>query len=134
MIIIICIIVLAFGIYMLIKGSIRMQLNNLLDKSGIESYNEITGTVVSDAYLKGESKELVTPIVEYKVGNKIYEAQNRVLSLGAELPVGTKVNVWYSKSNPSNVVLGSEINNPRPYRLFGIVLVVYSVLLLMLFL
>lgn len=133
MIIIICVIILMFGIYMLIKGSIRMQINNLLDKSGIESYNETMGTVVSDAYLKGEPKELVTPIVEYKVGNKTYEAQNRTLSLDAELPIGTKVNVWYSEDNPSNAVLGSEINNPRPYRLFGIVLVVYSILLLMLF-
>lgn len=89
-----------------------------------------------DAYLIQSASDLikpVTPIVEYEVKGETYETMNPILETGAELPVGTKVYVWYKKDNPKQAILGTELESHSSSKFLGMLLIAFGIMLLLLY-
>jgi hypothetical protein len=86
----------------------------------IGKYWETTvGQVISTEYNQQQSTNsqqpstLMTPVVEYKVNGKKYIGKNARLSSNkkeADLPIGTKVKVYYSKTDPQECILQTYLD------------------------
>ena len=63
----------------------------------------------------------------YEVNGEKYETLNRILETGAELPVGTKVYVWYKKDNPNQAILGTELESYSFKKILGFLLVAIGI-------
>ena len=129
------IILVVFGIRHLYKGSLLKGFYDNIRDAKISEYKKVTGIVICDAYYASDSAEVVkpvTPIVEYEVNGEKYEAQNPILKTGAELPVGTKVCVWYKKDNPKNAILGNELDNYFSVKLFGFSMIAFGIIFILL--
>ncbi len=65
----------------------------------------VEGTIVATApytgYTRGSPRYLVTPVVEYKVGDKSYQAKGTFYTFPNEVKIGNTVNVWYNPNDPS---------------------------------
>ena len=114
--------------FILFYKSIRLKhFNKNIENN--KDFNRTIGTVICDAYHISSATKInkpVTPIVEYEVNGEKYEAMNTNLETGAELPVGTKVVVWYRKDNPKISVLGSDLANYGIYILIGVFLLIFG--------
>lgn len=128
------IILVIIGIYFLYLSSSRRKFYKNVENGNLNDYKKIIGTVICDAYYLEDSTEIiksVTPIVEYEVDGKTYETQNSVLEVGAELPVGTKVYVWYKKDDPKNAVLGTKLGDFSFFEIFGVFLIAIGLVLVL---
>lgn len=128
------IILVIVGIRFLYKSSLLRNFYNSVKDGKRSEYKKITGTVICAACMADDMLKVskpTTPIVEYEVNGEKYEAQNPILETGAELPVGTRVCVWYRKNNPRDAVLGTELESYFAVRLFGIVFMAFGVLFIM---
>ena len=135
MFIFIGVLLIILGILFIIGSSEFLKFYKKLKNGKLSNYSKVVGVVICDAYSVHNSGELikpVTPIVEYEVAGKKYEAMNSVLENDAELPVGTKVYVWYDKNNPAKYILGTETSNYLNYKLVGITMIFFGVLLVLL--
>ena len=133
---ILSIILICFGIRTLYKSSLAKKFYDNVKEEKISEFKKVTGVVICDAYNLIDSTDFakpVTPIVEYEVNGKKYEAQNSILKTGAELPVGTKVCVWYKKDNPKFAILGTELKNYYSIRLFGIIMITFGILFILVY-
>ena len=129
------IILVIIGVILLYKSSVLKDFYNNVRLGKVSEYKKVTGVVICDAYYARDSAETVkpvTPIVEYEINGEKYEAQNSILKTGAELPVGTKVCVWYKKDNPRNAILGTELDNYFAVRLFGFSITAFGILFILL--
>ena len=110
-----------FGFIIILRGYSK---NNYIRKiQNSKNYEKTIGTVVCDAYHMHDSTEqmrAVTPIVEYQVNGETYETCNSQFNTYGELPVDTKVYLWYNKNNPTEAVLGTELKSNLFYNIFGI--------------
>lgn len=115
------------GIFMLLKRNDKNKLYNRLKNGKADDYEETIGTVICDAYKMSEGADgdsfykMITPIVEYEVNGEKYEGQNEQLSPNGELPVGTKMKVWYRKDNPQDYVLQTELRSYNNWIFYGII-------------
>ena len=129
---------LIIGIVLIIIGFISLYKSRLSKKfyqnikdGKMSEYKRIVGTVICDAYSIQSASDLikpVTPIVEYEVNGETYETMNPILETGAELPVGTKVYVWYKKGNPKQAILGTELESHSSSKFLGILLIVFGIM------
>ena len=129
------IILVVFGVRHLYKGSLLKNFYDNVRGGKISEYKKVTGIVICDACYASDLTDLtkpVTPIVEYEVNGEKYETQNPILRTGAELPVGTRVCVWYKKDNPSSAILGTELDNYFSVRLFGFSMIAFGILFILL--
>lgn len=129
------IILVVFGVRHLYKGSLLKNFYDNVRGEKISEYKKVTGIVICDACYASDLTDLtkpVTPIVEYEVNGEKYETQNPILRTGAELPVGTRVCVWYKKNNPSSAILGAELDNYFSVRLFGFSMIAFGILFILL--
>lgn len=125
------IILVIFGVRNLYKSSLLKSFYDNVREGKRNEYKKITGIVICDACYASDLADLtkpVTPIVEYEVNGEKYEAQNPILKTGAELPVGTRVCVWYKKDNPREAVLGIELESYFSARLFGFSMIAFGLL------
>ena len=125
------IILIIIGVGILIKGILRNNLYKELKSDKKKEYIKTTGTVICDAYPINEAANLnkgITPIVSYKVNGEEYEAQNRILETSGELPVGTKVIVWYKKDNPKEAILGTSLNDNFFEKNIGVFIIAIGIL------
>ena len=125
------IILIIIGIFFLYKGSLRKSFYKKLADGKISEYKKTTGIVICDAYHVNDTSEPVknvTPIVEYEVKGEKYETQNSLLKSDGEVPVGTKMCVWYKVSKPNIAILGSDIYNYYFKISLGIILVILGTL------
>jgi len=128
------IILIIFGIRNLYKSSLLKKFYDKVRGGKINEYQKTTGIVICDAYYLSDSTEPmkpVTPIVEYEVNGEKYETQNPILETNAELPVGTRMCVWYRKDNPSQAILGTELESHFSVKLFGFSMIAFGVLLVL---
>lgn len=129
------IVLLLSGITFLYRSRLSKKFYTNLKDGKIHDYEKVVGTVICDAYASDSRSNLakpVTPIVEYIVNGEHYETQNAILETGAELPVGTKMYVWYQKENPSQAVLGTELENHSLQAMFGMLMLAFGVILVLL--
>lgn len=124
------------GIYLMIKSNSLKDFYEKLEKGKVSEYKKIIGTVICDAYDVENSAEIpsrrpVTPIVEYIVDGEKYETMNRILQTGAELPVGTRMYVWYKKDDPKQAILGTELKSFSFEKLFGAFLICFGTMFLL---
>lgn len=127
------VILIIIGFISLYKGKLSKQFYQKIKNGKIKDYKKIVGTVICDAYSIDSATDLikpVTPIVEYKVNGETYETTNPILETGAELPVGTKVYVWYKKDNPKQAILGTELESHSFSKLLGILLIAFGIIFL----
>jgi hypothetical protein len=82
-----------------------------------EYYETTIGQVISTEYTtkndNTQTSTLMTPVVEYKVNGTKYIGKNARLSSNkkeADLPIGTKVKVYYSKTNPQECILQTYLD------------------------
>lgn len=132
---IIGIILIIFGILSLHKSSLTKKFYNSIKSGEKKEYKKTLGTVICDAYCISDATEIakaVTPIVEYEVNGEKYETQNPILETGAELPVGTKVYVWYKKSDPKVAILGTQLGSHSFTKILGILLIFFGIMLVIL--
>lgn len=125
------ILLIIFGILSFCKSHLRKNFYKKIKNNEIAGYKKTTGVVICDAYDITDVDEVakpVTPIVEYEVNGEKYETQNPTLETGAELPVGTKVQVWYKKDNPIDSILGTELESHSFYTILGVLLVFFGLL------
>ena len=125
-----------YGIYQIYSGILKKKFYEKLEKGYISEYNKTVGVVICDAYDADESTKLnkaVTPIVEYEVDGEKYEASNSILKTGAELPVGTKMYVWYKKDKPEKSVLGSNLNVMYDLYFTGSAFIVFGLIFILMF-
>ena len=123
------------GILCLYKSSLTKDFYKKIKNGTNKEYKKTIGVVICEAYeisSVAEINKMVTPIVEYEVEGEIYEAQNPVLKIGGELPVGTKVYVWYKKNNPKIAVLGTELESYKYKKMIGILLIVFGIMFIFL--
>lgn len=131
---IIGIVLILVGILFIKKGLSLKKFYGDLEDGKKSDYKKIIGTVICNAYSIDDATEVlksVTPIVEYEVNGQKYETQNRVLETGAELPVGTKIYLWYKKDNPKQAILGLELNSVYFERRMGSFLIVIGIIFVM---
>lgn len=129
------IILVIIGVRLLYKGSLLKDFYNNVRNGKISEYKRTTGIVICDAYDiedAAETVKKVTPIVEYEVNGEKYETQNPVLKTGAELPVGTKMCVWYRKDDPRKAILSTELDNYFAVRLFGLSITAFGIMIILL--
>ena len=129
------IILIIIGVRLLYKSSLLKDFYNNVRNGKISEYKRTTGIVICDAYDVEDATEAVkkvTPIVEYKVNGETYETQNPVLKTGAELPVGTKMCVWYRKDDPRNAVLSTELDHYFDVRFFGFIIMAFGIMIFLL--
>lgn len=119
------------GIYFIIKSNAAKKFyREIKNNDNIAEYKKTVGTVICDAYMPGEKDttiKAVTPIVEYIVDGEKYETMNRTLENGAELPVGTKMFVWYKKNRPNEAILGTELESATAEKIFGTILILLGI-------
>lgn len=129
------IILIITGFVSLYKGRMSKIFYQNIKAGKIKEYKKIIGTVICDAYDIESVSDLirpVTPIVEYEVNGETYETMNPILETGAELPVGTKVYVWYKKDNPKKAILGTALENHLSRKLLGIILIAFGIIFVIL--
>lgn len=126
-------ILIVIGITSLYRSILSREFYRKLKDGHLKEYKKITGTVICDAYYAGDTDVIkpVTPIVEYEVNGKKYEAQNAILEVGAELPIGTKVYVWYKKDNPNQAILGTELESHLSRKILGITMLFFGIILIL---
>lgn len=129
------IILIVSGILCLYKSMLHKEFYEKVQNGKLSEYQKTIGVVICDAYHISDVTEInkpVTPIVEYEVKGEKYEAQNPTLETGAELPVGTKVYVWYKKDNPKISILGTELDSYFSKKLSGFVLIAFGLIFVLL--
>lgn len=127
-------ILIAIGILCLYKSSLTKYFYKNIENGKNQEYKKTVGVVICDAYSSSDTElnKPVTPIVEYEVNGEKYETQNPILEIGAELPVGTKVYVWYKKNNPKVSVLGTELESHSFKSMLGILLIGFGIIFIFL--
>ncbi len=131
------IIMIMIGIYFIIRANSLKNFYEKIKDGNISEYKKTVGIVVCDAYSIDDEKKvtkLVTPIVEYTVNGEKYETMNRVLETGAELPVGTRLYVWYKKEDPKQAILGTELESSSFEKLAGVLLIWFGIVFLLIML
>ena len=130
---IIGIVLIIIGFASLYKGRLSKEFYQNIKDGKMTEYKRIVGTVICDAYSIQSASDLikpVTPIVEYEVNGETYETMNPILETGAELPVGTKVYVWYKKDNPKQAILGTELESHSSSKFLGMLLIAFGIMFL----
>lgn len=130
---IIGIVLIIVGFTSLYKGRLSKEFYQNIKDGKMTQYKRIIGTVICDAYSIQSASDLikpVTPIVEYEVNGETYETMNPILETGAELPVGTKVYVWYKKDDPKQAILGTELESHSSSKFLGILLIAFGIMFL----
>ena len=128
------IILIVIGIRKLYKSSLLREFYNTFKEGKRFEYKKIVGTVIAAGCYAEDLLEInkpSTPIVEYEVNGEKYEAQNPILETGAELPVGTKMYVWYKKDDPRIAVLSTELESYLTTRFIGITLIGFGLLFIL---
>lgn len=94
----------------LMLPGLALLLWGLVEFAGELSFNlgsqKVEGKIVATTYFTGYSKSksaafLVTPVVEYKVGDKSYQAKGTYFTNSSEVKIGTTLNVWYNPNDPA---------------------------------
>lgn len=69
-----------------------------------------------------------TPIVEYEVDGEVYEKSGT--NNHEELPVGTRITLWYLREDPKESVLGIDLKKSNPIygKIISIILILVGVL------
>jgi len=135
LILILGIVLLIAGIVYVYRARISKEFYIHFKNEKIQDFQKAVGTVIGDAYPADYESKIpkpVTPIVEYMVYSEKYETQNPVLEMNAELPVGTRVYVWYKKDNPSQAILGAEVESHSFQVMFGMLMIAFGVIFLLL--
>lgn len=130
---IIGIVLIIIGFTSLYKGRLSKEFYQNIKDGKMTEYKRIIGTVICDAYSIRSATDVikpVTPIVEYEVNGETYETMNPILETGAELPVGTKVYVWYKKDNPKQAILGTELESHSSSKFLGMLLIAFGIMFL----
>lgn len=125
------VVLIIIGFTSLYKGRLSKEFYQNIKDGKMTDYKKIIGTVICDAYAIESASDLikpVTPIVEYEVNGETYETGNPILETGAELPVGTKVYVWYKKDNPKQAILGTELESHSSSKMLGILLIAFGIM------
>lgn len=128
---IIGIVLILIGFISLYKGRLSKEFYQNIKDGKMTQYKRIIGTVICDAYSIQSASDLikpVTPIVEYEVNGETYETMNPILETGAELPVGTKVYVWYKKGDPKQAILGTELESHSSSKFLGLLLIAFGIM------
>ena len=114
-----------------LKANSFKKFKNALVSEDKKDFKKTVGTVICNAYHISDAAELnkpVTPIVAYEVNGNKYEAQKATLSNDAELPVGTKIYLWYKKSDPNVAILGIDLDKDFKNKFLATALLVFGIL------
>lgn len=131
----------SLGINLILKGNKENNFYNRLENGEFKEYIKVKGTVIGnvayyeDSYPDGTLKPggaPVSPLVEYEVNGEKYEATNKNLSTGAELPEGTEVWVWYNKNNPKITHIEYDNSRISMRNIIGAFIVLIGIIVLLL--
>lgn len=120
------------------KGKKENKFYKKLENGEFLEYNKVLGIVTGnatyheDAFSNGALKpggSPVTPIVEYEVNGEKYETINNGLSTGADLPMGTKMWVWYDKNNPKIAHLEFDRSSSSTRYILGTILILVGIVI-----
>lgn len=108
----------------------KIQYMNI-EKGINKEYEKTIGKVICCVYsMNSDRHDDSSPVVEYEVNGETYETMNKQLHSGGELPIGTKMWLWYKKDNPRDAILGIELGNWLTIKTTGILLILIGILLI----
>jgi|GEM_PF-2402631 len=89
---------------------------------------KVEGKIVATAYFTGYSKSknaafLVTPVVEYKIGDNSYQTKGKYYVTESEVKISTTLNVWYNPNDPTEARIDNfrtDYANVMPLAVIGL--------------